>query len=202
MPHDTASAIAARRGELARLVSEHHADLYRYAYRLAGNAADAEDLAQQTFLVAQQHLDQVREAAKVRAWLFAVLRNSFCRSRKSPLAHCVELPEGGAAVPDESSLREDVDSELVQLAVGELAEEFRLVVLMFYFEELSYKEIAAELEIPVGTVMSRLSRAKEHLRKRLFAAMEEEVAPAAVESSKSRSKLEDSRRGKQPLTSG
>lgn len=162
-----------RVGELTRLVLNHLGDLYRYAYRLTGNAADAEDLTQQTCLIAQQHLHQVREETKVRAWLFAVLRNAWCKSLSSPSASWVELPaEESFAVADGAWPAEEVDSELVQLAIGELPDEFRLVVLMFYFEDLSYKEIAAELSIPVGTVMSRLSRAKEHLRRRLLASLE------------------------------
>ena len=60
-----------------------------------------------------------------------------------------------------------LDRDLVHAAIHELAEEFRVVVLMFYFEELSYKEIAEQLAVPLGTVMSRLSRAKNHLRERL-----------------------------------
>lgn len=68
------------RPDLASLVVEHHAVLYRYAFRLSGSAADAEDLTQQAFLVAQQKLDQVRSAECVRSWLFTVLRNCYLRS--------------------------------------------------------------------------------------------------------------------------
>lgn len=64
---------------------------------------------------------------------------------------------------------DDIDRERLQLALDELPDEYRLVVAMFYFEELSYKEIASELELPIGTVMSRLSRAKGRLRHRLLA---------------------------------
>jgi RNA polymerase sigma-70 factor (ECF subfamily) len=65
---------------------------------------------------------------------------------------------------------EQVDRELLQMAIQELPPEFRLIVLMYYFEQRSYREIAAELEIPMGTVMSRLSRAKSHLRRRIRSA--------------------------------
>src|SRR5690606_34165254 len=64
---------------LAQLVAEHHQSLYRYAYRLSGSAADAEDLVQQVFLVAHQKLDQIRDAQSVRAWLFTVLRNCYLK---------------------------------------------------------------------------------------------------------------------------
>ena len=69
---------------LTKLVEEHHASLYRYAYRLSGTAADAEDLTQQVFLVAQQKLEQVRDAECVRGWLFTVLRNCYFRSKRRP----------------------------------------------------------------------------------------------------------------------
>ena len=64
---------------------------------------------------------------------------------------------------------QDIDREQLQAAISELPDEFKLVVLLFYFEEFSYRQIAQELDVPIGTVMSRLSRAKSHLRKRLFA---------------------------------
>jgi DNA-directed RNA polymerase specialized sigma24 family protein len=70
-------------------------------------------------------------------------------------------------IPAEDIADDSIDREELQTALGELPDEYRLVVLMFYFEELSYKEIAEQLEIPIGTVMSRLSRAKGHLRARL-----------------------------------
>jgi RNA polymerase sigma-70 factor (ECF subfamily) len=73
------------------------------------------------------------------------------------------------AIPD--ILPEDeIDSDLLQLAIDELKDDYKLVLVMFYFEECSYKEIAAKLSIPIGTVMSRLARAKGHLRARLFQA--------------------------------
>jgi RNA polymerase sigma-70 factor (ECF subfamily) len=71
-----------------------------------------------------------------------------------------EIPEGVA--------ERDIDAQLVQSAIDELPDDARLVVLMYYFEDCSYKEIAAQLEIPIGTVMSRLARAKGRLRKRLL----------------------------------
>ena len=76
------------------------------------------------------------------------------------------------AIPDDYSSEDDVDREQLQLALNELSPEFRVVVTMFYFEQLSYKEIADQLQVPVGTVMSRLSRAKGHLRRRLLAEFE------------------------------
>jgi RNA polymerase sigma-70 factor (ECF subfamily) len=161
----------ARQAEIARLVADHQAELYRYAYRLCGSAADAEDLTQQTFLVAQSKLDQVREPERRRAWLFAVLRNAWLKSRRRSDAR----PAGNGTgelleqLPDRE-IPDEIDRERLQAALDELPDDFKLVLLMFYFEACSYQEIAQRLEIPLGTVMSRLSRAKGHLRARLLRA--------------------------------
>lgn len=158
----------AARGDLASLIVAHHAALYRYAYRLCGCPAEAEDLTQQTFLIAQERLHQVREVERTSGWLYTVLRTTFLKSirRQRPLnaatAH-VELEEVAGAAPE----IDQIDREALALAIGQLPVEFRLVVLMYYFEDLSYQQIAEQLEIPRGTVMSRLSRAKQHLRSRL-----------------------------------
>lgn len=155
--------------EIAQLVADHHAALYRYAYRLCGSAADAEDLVQQTFLTAQTKLDQVRSAEAVRGWLFAVLRNNYlksCRRRQPLSAGDLELPLD--ALPQQVPQPPLVDSEELQAALDALADEFKVVVLMFYFEHCSYKEIADQLGLPLGTVMSRLSRAKSQIRGKLF----------------------------------
>ncbi len=152
------------RPDLREIVVRHHEAVYRYAYRLAGNQADAEDLTQQAFLVAQQRLSQVRDINKVLGWLFSVLRNCYlksCRRNRKFLSDGVEVDIEQVPEPPQ---REEIDEAELQLALAELPDEFRIVVLMFYFEDCSYKEIAARLEIPIGTVMSRLARAKGHLR--------------------------------------
>ncbi len=154
--------------DIRTLVVEHHRDVYRYAFRLSGNEADAEDLTQQTFLIAQQRLAQVREPDKAAAWLFAILRSCFLKSkRKRHPVNATGLELDVESIPDKVS-EEDIDAEQLQLAIDELPDEFKLVLVMFYFEECSYKEIAAKLEIPIGTVMSRLTRAKGRLRGHLL----------------------------------
>jgi RNA polymerase sigma-70 factor (ECF subfamily) len=155
--------------ELVDLVAAHQAELYRYAYRLSGSQADAEDLTQQTFLVAQAKLGQVREQDCRRAWLFAVLRNAWLKSRRRP------TPVGASGelldrLPSPAAPDDPLDRERLQTALDELPDEFKLVLLMFYFEACSYQEIAERLAIPQGTVMSRLSRAKGHLRAKLLRA--------------------------------
>jgi len=154
---------------VASLVAEHHGDLYRYAYRLTGSTSDAEDLTQQTFLVAHRKIGQLRSTSSARGWLFAVLRSRFsrlCRKRVPTAATSLDLDID--ALPDEVPEPNAIDRETLQSALNELTEPFRMVLLMYYFEECSYREIAERLALPAGTVMSRLSRAKRHLRSRLL----------------------------------
>lgn len=191
---DDAARSAYPSDHLGRWVAEHHAPLYRYAYRLTGSVPDAEDLTQQTFLIAQQKRDQVRDQDKARAWLFTILRSCFLKSlrKKAPLsAGDLEIEIELAATapfPRES----EVDGERLQAALNSLPDEFRLVLAMFYFEEYSYKEIAERLEVPMGTVMSRLSRAKKHLRKALLDLEDEAKRPGKSKSGRNgRSEVKD-----------
>lgn len=166
--------------DITRLVAEHHAAVYRAAYRLSGSTADAEDLAQQTFLAAHRNVGQLRDERAALGWLMAILRSCFlklCRKRR-PLAadDCdLDLDLCAAQVPAES----EVDPERLQRALDELSPEARVMLTMFYFDDLSYREIAAATDIPIGTVMSRLSRAKEQLRRKL---VDENTTPPAADS--------------------
>jgi RNA polymerase sigma-70 factor (ECF subfamily) len=160
--------------DVATLVVAHHAAVYRYACRLCGCPTEAEDLAQQTFLIAQRKVDQIREPERACSWLLAVVRSCFLKSiRKQRPVAARNIDLDVDQVAGETPETDEVDREQLAAALAELPEEFRLVVLMFYFEELPYQEIAAELEIPIGTVMSRLSRAKGHLRKNLTRSVSE-----------------------------
>ena len=160
---------AERPVQIAQLVVEHHQALYRYGFRLSGSVAAAEDLAQQTFLAAQQKLDQLRAPEKTRQWLFAMLRNNFLKGlqrgrRLGPPDARIPLDW----IPADPPTEEAIDREKLQQAINGLSPEARAVVLMFYFEDLSYRDIAQQLQIPIGTVMSRLARAKRSLRGQLF----------------------------------
>jgi len=151
------------------LVADHYDSLYRYAYRLSGTHGDAEDLVQETFLIVLKKLDQVREFASVRTWLYTVLRNCYLKEVRRNLPVVADsLAADLAEIPGEVE-DTDIDREQLQAAINELSDEFKVVLLQFYFEDCSYLEISKKLEVPVGTVMSRLSRAKSHLRRRLLA---------------------------------
>jgi RNA polymerase sigma-70 factor (ECF subfamily) len=153
--------------ELEDWFATHHAGVYRYAYRLSGQHAIAEDLTQQTFMTALGHGGTVRSPQAVRSWLLKVCRRLFVRSlaREGWVASGLETD---ALTAKEPPPERDADTrDLLQTGIAALPEEYRLVVLMFFFEDASYREIADELGVPVGTVMSRLSRAKARLRSAL-----------------------------------
>ena len=147
-----------------QLLAEHQEAVFRYAYRLSGCAASAEDVTQEVFLRAFRNLHQLRDEAATRGWLLAIARNEFlrdCRKRGSQ----VELMDPQCCeIADELQSPAIDHQEWVAHALEQLPEEFRLVLLMYYFEELSYAQIAEQLKIPIGTVMSRLSRGKTHLK--------------------------------------
>lgn len=179
-PPESAAGVAAREPviEIAGLIAAHHAPLFRYAYRLTGMAADAEDLTQQAFMIAHRKLHQLREADRAAGWLFAILRSCYLKWRRKKVPMPSTLADlDMAEVPQPAVELQAVDAEELQHVLGELPEDLRLILLMFYFEELSYKQIADELEIPIGTVMSRLSRAKQRLRERLSAVEEKATKP-------------------------
>jgi len=154
---------------LRHLVEQHYALLYRFAYRLSGSAADAEDLTQQTFLIAQRKLEQLRDPNHAKAWLCTILRNVFRKGLRdeSPPGRVVSL-ELLAETAEEMPIHSTWDSEDLQSLLNELPEEFRTPLILYYFDEFSYKEIAEQMGVPLGTVMSRLARGKTHLRRLLL----------------------------------
>ncbi|MGC3966773.1 MAG: sigma-70 family RNA polymerase sigma factor [Pirellulales bacterium] len=107
---------------------------------------------------------QLREAEAARGWLMSILRNSFwkqLRKLRPATAGSLELDLNG--IPAPPAIEPIVDGEQLQKALDRLPAESREVLMMFYFEELAYREIATALEVPIGTVMSRLARAKRRL---------------------------------------
>ncbi len=149
---------------VAELAEAHGAALYRVAYRYCGNAADAEDLVQETFVVACRKLDQLRERAAARAWLAQVLRNLWVRARKRPAPTL--SPEAIAAAAAPVAAPEPFDRDRLLALLDRMPDDFREPLLLFYFEDFKYREIADILGVPIGTVMSRLARGKAYLRER------------------------------------
>ncbi len=150
-----------------QLVDAQYAPLYRFALSLARNQADAGDLVQQTFYIWATKGHALREAAKAKTWLFTTLYREFLRGRRRDArsTSLEDLPPGGSELAAEEVDRvARLDAGIVLAALQEVDEVFRAPLTLFYLEELSYAEIAATLEVPIGTVMSRLSRGKAQLR--------------------------------------
>lgn len=153
--------------DLNELVDRYHAELYRYAHRLCGSAAEADDLVQEAYLTAQTKGDQIRDAESARSWLYTVVRNAYLKLLRAPARRRRRPIEDAAEQFTSGDLGPDFDAEALQNALLELNEDHRTPLLLYYFGDLSYREIADQLQVPIGTVMSRLSRAKAWLRERL-----------------------------------
>jgi RNA polymerase sigma-70 factor (ECF subfamily) len=151
------------------LVEAHYAALFRYAYRLSGSSQEAEDLTQDTFCLAQNKLHQLREMERAKSWLFSILRNAYLHGlRSAKLEKQVSL-DGVGEIPERMPEPPAVvDSVQLQNALNELPEAFRTPLILYYFEEFSYRDIADQMNVPLGTVMSRLARGKAFLRQRLM----------------------------------
>lgn len=153
---------------VSELVDQHYALLYRYAYRLSGSAVEAEDLTQQTFLTAQSKLHQLRQPEHAKAWLFTILRNIFLKNvRVTGKVSTISLEQVVEPSDEPTAIEQPLVQQELQTILNELSEEFLTPLILYYFDDLSYKQIAEQMDIPMGTVMSRLARAKDYLRQRL-----------------------------------
>lgn len=153
--------------DFERLIEQFYMPLYRFALSLSRNEADACDLVQQTFYLWATKGHQLRDGTKVKTWLFTTLRREFLGSKRhedrfSNLEDEVQLSEPSDLGP---AIGKELDADTVQKALHELAERYRGPLSLFYMQQHSYREIAEILDIPVGTVMSRISRGKAELRK-------------------------------------
>jgi RNA polymerase sigma-70 factor (ECF subfamily) len=156
--------------------------MYSAAYRLTRNAADAEDLIQETFLRAYRAYQQFEPGTNLKAWLYRILTNSFINSyrkkQREPQTVSDEevqdwylyskMAEDGMEPSAEAAVLESLPDEDVQEALSSLPEQFRMAVLLADVEGFSYKEIAEIMGVPIGTVMSRLHRGRKALEKRLW----------------------------------
>lgn len=149
------------------IVDTYYDALYRFALSLSHNAQDAGDLTQTTFLIWARKGHQIQDASKVKSWLFTTLHREFLGSRRRQTRfphHEVDSVE--KELPTiESGVVDLTDANLVMKALQQVDEVYRVPLTLFYMDQRSYQEIADTLEIPIGTVMSRLSRAKTQLRR-------------------------------------
>jgi RNA polymerase sigma-70 factor (ECF subfamily) len=158
----------------AELVERHQDSVYGLALRLTGSAVDAEDVAQEAFLKAFRSLAGFKGEAKVSTWLYRIVYNlgiDLLRKRGRAGGKAVSFDETGDATDDRINVEADVvvaeDRERVQSALAALDERYRSVVVMLYYQEMSYEDISTVLDIPVKTVETRLYRARKMLRERL-----------------------------------
>ena len=150
-------------------IDEHYQGAYRFALSLAGNHSDACDLTQQAFYLAHARSHQLRDASRRKQWLFSILYREFLRDRRRAVAHqevSLEFSEPQLS-PINVDYAQQLDGKSVLQVLQEIEENFRVPLALFYLNQLSYKEIAAALKVPIGTVMSRLARGKQMLRQRL-----------------------------------
>jgi len=177
---ETALVTRAQAGDpaaFAEIVKRHQRQVYRLAYGLTRNAGDADDLAQETFVRAYQALSRFRVGEPLQPWLSRIAVNlcySLFRRRKrrpetsiEPLVEAGHQWAGGKDPADETADRER--ARHMSEAFAGLSPEHQAVLTLRAVQDLSYEEIATALEIPVGTVMSRLSRARSELKARLAA---------------------------------
>jgi len=162
------------------IVSAYYQPLYRFGYSLAKNEHEAGDLAQQTFFIYAEKGDSLRDKSKVKSWLFTTLYREFLRRRRKDGRMDSYEPEllesvGGS---EEPGIRRSMDANLAVEALNEVDPVYREPLYLFYLKDLSYKEIAEVLDVPIGTIMSRLSRGKSQLRD-IFKRKESETSDEA-----------------------
>ena len=146
--------------------------LYNFAHWLTQNQEEAEDLVQETYVKALKGFGSFQPGTNFRAWMYRILRNSFLTSRtglRATMTVALDPDVGAPELADHSGTPESIliersNQELLQSAIAELPVNFREILLLCEVEEMSYQEIADTLVVPVGTVMSRLSRARKALR--------------------------------------
>lgn len=164
---------AGERDAFAHLVRRHQASVLALCYRMTGSREDAADAAQQAFLQAYRRLETYDPAQPFRSWLMKIAANESIalmrrRGRLKEIADDEALNRAAASGPDAHSLVELAeDREAVRRAVAALAPRYRTVILQYYFEGLSYQEIAERSGLSVGTVSTHLFRAKQQLRRLL-----------------------------------
>ena len=152
--------------------------LRRYARALVGERAAADDLVQDTLERAWTRIAQWQPGSNLRAWLFSIMHNLRVDQMRRPAVNTTPLDDAGIDLPARATQSDHLEVRDLAAALARLPEEQRAVLLLVALEEMRYAEVARALDIPVGTVMSRLARGRERLRALLDA--EAEVIPLRV----------------------
>jgi RNA polymerase sigma factor (sigma-70 family) len=148
--------------EFENLVKLYYRDLYRFGFSLTGSEVDAADLTQETFYIWANKRHQLRNPANVKGWLFTTLHREFlkiCRHRKRVADEPIN--EGAQNLPPVyADVVNRIDAQTLLNVLGQIDEGYRAPLVLYYLEDLSYKQIGEVLAIPLGTVQSRIARAK------------------------------------------
>ena len=164
-------AKAGEREAFSLLIRHNIQRVYRAAYAVVRNRDDAEDIAQETFVRAYQSISRFDETRPLFPWLYRIARNLCLNRIERVTKRETELPEfdylpDASAGPEESAIAAE-ERRLVRGAVGRLPDQHRQIIELSHFQECSYREIADILDVPMGTVMSRLYNARRKLRELL-----------------------------------
>ena len=156
-----------------KYLSPHVPMIYKSAIRMCGNPNNAQDLVQETLYSALKNFHQIHDPEKSKYWMFSILRNLFLKDIEKTKkraevefdAVCEKLSDNEH--PEKEFLRAEVKNN-IQDVLNKLDERLKITLMLFYFEGQSYKEISDSLNIPIGTVMSRIARAKVYLKRELL----------------------------------
>ncbi|MDQ2985755.1 MAG: sigma-70 family RNA polymerase sigma factor [Armatimonadota bacterium] len=178
IPSDIALIERAQRGDrdaVDQLVLKYQARAYQFAYRLTGNPDDASDLVAEAFVRVYTALPRFRKDSQFTTWLFRIVTNCFLDQKKKQSRRPTTQLDDARIDPDAHSTIVDQESpiesseraereQVMQSAIEELPESQRAMIVMFHVENLSYEDIAGAMDMPIGTVKSRLNRARLALR--------------------------------------
>jgi len=163
------------RQAFAELVSRHQNSIVSLTYRMCGDLHLAEDAAQEAFVRVWQNLDSYKPQYAFRSWLYRIAANAALDSlrRNRPTTELDSVSLADPATSPERSAEENQRAAHVRRAIAQLSEPLRIVLILREYQELTYQEIADALDIPIGTVMSRLNTARVQLRHELLVLLEE-----------------------------
>ena len=162
--------------QFQQLTDPHIQLMYNMALRYCGNSFDAEDILQEAMYISFKSYHQLKDETKCKAWLLTILRRVYLKeirqSNTRPVAvediSCLPLMEQQVASDHSLKFEREETAATVRHCLSELPENNQTPMLLYFMDDMSYQEIAETLEMPIGTVMSRLSRAKQLLKKKLL----------------------------------
>jgi RNA polymerase sigma-70 factor (ECF subfamily) len=166
--------------EFEELLMQNIDSIYNLALRMTFNSQDAEDLVQETSIRAFNYFSHFKKGTNFRAWIMTIMRNLFInryrKKTREPQSVALDKVVGFVPVPQVSGAGEEIFSEKMKYIISELPEELRTTLVLFYVNGFAYKDIARIMDVPIGTVMSRLYTARQMLKKKLAHFKEEGIS--------------------------